>query len=119
MLTHKAFKAKALSRPDVKAEYDRLEEEFALLDQFLQARASAGLTQAQIAERIGTTQSAIARLESGAGRHQPSLGTLRKYALALGCRLEFRLVKDPTQRAKDPTKPATRLRVKSVARGSA
>ena len=100
MLTHKAFKAKALLRADVKAEYDRLGDEFTLLDQFLRARAAAGLTQAQVAERIGTTQSAIARLESGAGRHQPSLGTLRKYARALGCRLELRLVKEPSGRGK-------------------
>lgn len=94
MISHKSFKARALKRPAVKAEYDRLAEEFAFLDQFLAARAEAGLSQAQLAERIGTTQSAIARLESGASRHQPSLGTLRKYARAVGCRLELRLVKD-------------------------
>ena len=94
MLSHKALKAKALSHPEVRAEYERLEEEFAFLDQFLRARAAAGLTQAQVAERIGTTQSAIARLESGAGRRQPSLATLRKYARAVGCRIELRLVKD-------------------------
>lgn len=93
MLSHNALKAKALARPGVRAEYEKLQDEFALLDQFLEARAAAGLTQAQVAERIGTTQSAIARLESGAGRHQPSLGTLRKYAQAVGCRIEFRLVK--------------------------
>jgi predicted nucleotidyltransferase/DNA-binding XRE family transcriptional regulator len=98
MLSHKTLKAQALARPDVKAEYDRLEEEFAILDQFLLARAAAGLTQAQVAERIGTTQSAIARLESGAGRHQPTLGSLRKYAQAVGCRLEFRLVKAPEKK---------------------
>ena len=103
MLSHKALKAKALSRPDVRAEYDRLENEFAFIDQFLRARAAAGLTQAQVAERIGTTQSAIARLESGAGRHQPSLGTLQKYAQALGCRLELRLVKQAGARASRAT----------------
>lgn len=92
MLSHKELKARALARPDVKAEYDTLEEEFALLDEFLKARAAAGFTQAEVAERIGTTQSAIARLESGSGKHSPSLATLRKYAHALGCRLELRLV---------------------------
>lgn len=96
MISHESLKARALERPGVKAEYDRLAEEFAFLDQFLAARAEAGLSQAQLAERIGTTQSAIARLESGAGRHQPSLGTLRKYARAVGCRLELRLVKEAT-----------------------
>jgi transcriptional regulator with XRE-family HTH domain len=109
MLSHKALKAKALSRPDVRAEYERMEEEFAFLDQFLRARADAGLTQAQVAKRIGTTQSAIARLESGAGRHQPSLGTLRKYALAVGCRIELRLVKQAGPRsAGSPGKTSAR-----------
>jgi len=94
MLSHKELKARALARADVKAEYDKLEEEFALLDEFLKARTAAGVTQAELAERIGTTQSAIARLESGSNRHSPSLATLRKYAHALGCRLELRLVKE-------------------------
>jgi transcriptional regulator with XRE-family HTH domain len=94
MLTHRELINRALKRADVKEEYDRLDEEFALLDEFLKARAAAGITQAQIAERIGTTQSAVARLESGRGKHSPSLTTLQKYAHALGCRLELRLVKD-------------------------
>jgi DNA-binding XRE family transcriptional regulator len=92
MLTHKELKARALDRADVKAEYVRLDEEFTLLDQFMKARATAGITQAEVAERIGTTQSAVARLESGSGKHSPSLATLQKYANALGCRLELRLV---------------------------
>lgn len=97
MLTHKELKARALTRPDVKAEYEKLAEEFVFLDEFLKARAEAGLTQTEIAERIGTTQSAVARLESGSGRRTPSLATLRKYAHAVGCRLELRLVKDSVQ----------------------
>jgi transcriptional regulator with XRE-family HTH domain len=92
MLTHKELKARALERVDVKSEYERLDEEFNLLDEFLKARAAAGITQAEVAERIGTTQSAIARLESGSGKHSPSLATLRKYAHALGCRLELKLI---------------------------
>jgi hypothetical protein len=51
MLAHEEFKARALARPDVKAEYDRLEEEFAFLDEILKARTATGLTQAQIVER--------------------------------------------------------------------
>lgn len=94
MLTHKELKARALARADVKREYDRLGDEFALLDEFLKARADAGITLADLAERMGTTQSAIARLESGRGKQSPSLSTLRKYARALGCRLELRLVKE-------------------------
>lgn len=98
MLTHKELKNRALSRAEVKAEYDKLAEEFALLDAFLKARAAAGITQAEVAERIGTTQSAVARLESGRGKHSPSLATLQKYAHALGCRLELRLVKEAKAR---------------------
>jgi transcriptional regulator with XRE-family HTH domain len=93
MLTHKQLRAKALRRSDVKAEFEKVGEEFALLDEFLKVRAERGLTQAQVAERIGTTQSAVARMESGRGKHSPSLATLSRYAEALGCRLEVRLVR--------------------------
>lgn len=93
MLTHKELKAHALKNAEVKAEYDQLAEEFQFLDEFLKARAAAGVTQAEVAARIGTTQSAVARLESGGGKHSPSIATLQKYAHALGCRLELRLVK--------------------------
>jgi len=94
MLTHKELKSRALARDDVRAEFDKLEEEFAFLDEFLKARAAAGMSQAEIAERMGTTQSAVARLESGRGKHSPSLATLRKYARALGYRVDLRLVKE-------------------------
>jgi len=98
MLTHKELKTRALEHADVKAEYDRLDDEFQFLDEFLKARAAAGVTQAEVAERIGTTQSAIARLESGRGKHSPSIATLEKYAHALGCRLELRLVNEMVSR---------------------
>jgi len=94
MLTHKELKSRALARRDVRAEFDKLEEEFAFLDEFLKARAAAGMSQAEIADRMGTTQSAVARLESGRGKHSPSLATLRKYARALGYRVDLRLVKE-------------------------
>jgi transcriptional regulator with XRE-family HTH domain len=94
MLSHKELKERALKRADVKSEYERLDEEFTLLDEFLRARAAAGISQSEVAERMGTTQSAVARLESGRGKHSPSLATLRKYARALGCSLDLRLVKD-------------------------
>jgi len=94
MLTHKELKSRALARGDVRAEFDKLEEEFAFLDEFLKARAAAGMSQAEIADRMGTTQSAVARLESGRGKHSPSLATLRKYARALGYRVDLRLVKE-------------------------
>lgn len=95
MLTHKELKERALKRAEVKAEYERLNEEFAFLDEFLKARTAAGISQAEVAKRMGTTQSAVARLESGRGKYSPSLATLRKYAQALGCHLDLRLVKDP------------------------
>jgi len=108
MLTHKELKIRALERADVKAEYERLDEEFQFLDEFLKARTAAGVTQAEVAERIGTTQSAVARLESGRGKHSPSIATLEKYARALGCRLELRLVNETVSRkVKGQTKGST------------
>ena len=89
----KQFKARALARPEVRREYDALAEEFELLDEILKARAAAGFTQAELAERIGTTQSAVARMESAIGKHSPSIATLKRYASALGYRLQVRLVK--------------------------
>jgi len=96
MLTHEQLRAQALKRPEVTAEFEKQIEEFALLDEFLRARSEQGLTQAEVAERIGTTQSAVARMESGRGKHSPSLATLSKYAEALGCKLEVRLVRERT-----------------------
>ena len=90
----KTFKARALARADVRREYDALAEEFELLNEILKARAAAGLTQAEVAARIGTTQSVVARLESDIGKHSPSIATLKRYASALGYRLQLRLVKD-------------------------
>jgi transcriptional regulator with XRE-family HTH domain len=90
----KHFKRRALTRPDVKAAYDASAEEFAFLDEVLRARAESGLTQAEVAERIGTTQSAIARLESAEPKHSPSIATLQKYAKALGYTVQVRLVKE-------------------------
>ncbi len=95
MLTHAELKAKALQSAEVRAEYERLNrEEFALLDEMLAARRAAGLTQAQVAELMGTKAPAVARLESAlaSGKHSPSLDTLRKYAAALGKRVEVRFV---------------------------
>ena len=89
----KKFKTKALRRPGVKDAYDALDEEFRFLDEILKARLATGLTQSEVADRCGTTQSAIARLESGARRHSPSIATLQRYAKALGYSVELKLVK--------------------------
>lgn len=76
-------------------EYDALEQEFTLFDELLHARKEAGLTQAEVAERMATTPSVVARLESGGGRqkHSPSIITLKKYAKAVGCHLEIKMVR--------------------------
>ena len=92
--TFKQFKARALARPEVKRAYDALAGEFSFIDQVLKARAASGLTQAELAARVGTTQSAIARLESGTPKHSPSLVTLQRYARAMGYRVELKLVKE-------------------------
>ena len=94
-LTHKQMVSKMLKNSAVKAEVEKLNrEEFAILDEILTARKEAGLSQAQIAKRMGTQTPAIARLESSlaTGKHSPSLSTLRKYAAALGKRVELHLV---------------------------
>ena len=96
MMTHKELKEKMLSNPEVKAEYDSLEKEFSLFEELLKARTIAGLTQAEVAERMGTKTPAIARLESGGGnkKHSPSLSTLQKYAQAVNCHVEIKLVQN-------------------------
>ena len=112
MLTHKQLRTKALASAEVKAEYEKMTDEFSLLDEFLKARAAQGLTQAQVAEKIGTTQSAVARMESGSGKHSPSLATLSKYANALDCKLEVRLVRR-SRPAKNSTARLSALRLDS------
>lgn len=92
MLTHKELKARALANPEVANAYDALEEEYTLLTELLAARARAGLTQADVAERMHTKAPAVARIESSSLKHSPSLSTLRKYAKAVGCKLEIKLV---------------------------
>lgn len=88
---HTDFLATARQRPGFNEAYDSLELEYTVASQMLRARAKAGLTQDAVAERMGTTKSAVSRLE-GAGRHAPSLATLKKYAAAVGCDLQVKLV---------------------------
>jgi transcriptional regulator with XRE-family HTH domain len=95
-MDHSELKKRALERKNVKAAYEALETEFSLLRELLKARQNAGLTQAEIAERMGTKAPAVTRLESSlsSGKHSPSIATLKKYAQALGCRLEIKVVAD-------------------------
>jgi transcriptional regulator with XRE-family HTH domain len=85
-----------MKEPGFKEGYDALEEEFSLASQFIEARTRAGLTQAELAKRMGTSQSTIARLESGTAK--PSLSTLRRFAQATGARVRITL--EPRHKAK-------------------
>jgi DNA-binding XRE family transcriptional regulator len=93
---HEEFLAKARSRKGFVEAYESLELEYEIANQMLKARARAGLTQDAVAARMGTTKSAISRLES-AGKHAPSLATLKRYARAVGCELKVKLVPQKAQ----------------------
>ena len=93
-LDTKAELARAMQRPGFKAAWDGLEEEYTALNELLQARKQAGLTQEEVAARMGTTKSAVSRLEASirSENHSPSFATLRKYAHACGKRLVIKMV---------------------------
>jgi len=93
MTEHKKMIEKWKKDPAFMAEYDALEDEFALLDELLKARKKAGMTQEDVARAMNTKAPAVARIESGGGsqKHSPSIETLRKYAKAVGCRLKINL----------------------------
>ncbi len=89
MKTLKTLKAELLAKPSIRAAYAAQAEEFALARELIAARTQAGLTQADVAERMGTTQSTVARLEGG--KAVPSMRSLQRYAQAVGCRAVVRL----------------------------
>lgn len=93
-MKHDELRRKALARPAVRKAHAALEPEFALLKRMLSARKRAGLTQSEVARRMGTKAPSVARLERslGSGLHSPSIQTLRKYAEAVGCHLDIKLV---------------------------
>ncbi len=107
MLTHKELRKKLFSNPEVKEEFGALEEDFSLFDELLKARMEAGLTQAEVARLMGTKTPAIARLEAGGGnkKHSPSISTLRKYASAVGCHLEIKLIQKLVKQNTSGTSP--------------
>lgn len=76
--------------PEYRREYEALEEEFALIAAMLDARQKAGLTQAQVAERMGVKQPVVAKIEGG--RSNVSFGTLKRYARATGCKVKVEFV---------------------------
>jgi len=86
----KKFKEEALKDPKVKAG----EEEFALIAELIKARKRAHKTQQEVAKCMSTSQAMIARIENSfcEKRNSPTLGTVRKYARAVGCRLSIKLI---------------------------
>ncbi len=84
------IRARLLANPKVKAEYDALAPEFEISAELVKARMRAGLSQAQLAARMGTSQSTVARLESG--QTLPSTKTLLRFAKATGSKIHVRLI---------------------------
>lgn len=84
------WEKEALKDPAFKAEYDRLQPEFAVINAIIEARRKKGVTQEDLAKKIGTKQSVISRLESG--RANPSVAFLKKLAQALNSHLEIKFV---------------------------
>lgn len=85
MTSLRDLKKRLMEDAAFREEYARADQEYALVAQLIRARTEAKLTQAEVAERLGTTQSAVARLEGG--RVSPTIATLRRYAEATGTRL--------------------------------
>lgn len=113
----KAFLEKAAKRRGFREAYDALEVEYALAHEMLSARTRAGLTQEAVADRMGTTKSAVSRLE-GAGKHAPSVASLKKYAAAVGCTLKIELIQQPVKR-RAAAQPGVRVGAPKAARRSA
>ena len=92
--SHKQMVEEWKRDPEFNAAYDELETEFILLRELLLARQKTGLTQAEVAEKMGTKAPAVTRLETAlsGNRHSPTIATLKKYAQAVNCKLEIHLV---------------------------
>jgi len=93
-----------MKEPGFKEGYDALDEEFNLASQLIEARTRAGLTQSEVAERMGTSQSTVARLESAAA--QPSLSTLKRFAKATGARVRITLESESRTKKRRGTRAA-------------
>lgn len=90
MSSYRDFLQEQLKDPALKAEYDALEPEFAIIQAMIDARKTAGLTQKQLAERTGITQADISRLENG--NANPSLKTLQRLAKGMGMRMQIQFI---------------------------
>lgn len=90
MSSYRDFLKEQLKDPELKAEYDDLEPEFAIIQAMINARKTAGLTQKQLAERTGIAQADISRLENG--NANPSLKTLQRLAKGMGMRMQIQFI---------------------------
>lgn len=87
-LSFDKFKEESLKNPKIKAEYDRQQPEFAIINALIKSRIKNNLTQRQLANKMGTKQSVISRLEIG--RANPTFSFLKRLAKALNSKLEIR-----------------------------
>jgi ribosome-binding protein aMBF1 (putative translation factor) len=90
LIKFKKYKEELLESPDIKEKYDELEEEYNLVEEILRKRIERNMTQKDLARKIGTKQSAIARLESG--KYNPTVKFLKKVAKALDSKLRIEFV---------------------------
>lgn len=105
MTNFEVLKKRILKDPEVKAAYDAMEPEFALAAEFIRARARAKMTQADVAKRMKTTQSVVARIESG--RSSVSMSSIQRYADAVGAEPVLKLEPVRTPRKRKPTAQAS------------
>jgi len=89
MKTLKTLKREMLDDDATRTAYNAMADEFAIARELIAARARAGLSQGEVAKRMGTTQSVVARLESG--KRPPSMRTVERFAQAVGGHLVFRI----------------------------
>ena len=92
-ISYEIFRQTLMAGSEVEAAYDAMANEFALAEALIAARGAAHLSQQQVAERMHTTQSAVARMESG--RHAPSMASLKRYATAVGRTIKLEIHPEP------------------------
>jgi len=89
MIKYESLRKKLLANPEVRKEYEACAFEYEIAHALILARVKAHMTQEEVAQKMNTTQSVIARLESG--KHFPSLQTIYKYAIAVGKSIDLHI----------------------------
>lgn len=89
MKTLETLKRELLADAETRADYDAQADEYAIARELIAARTRAGLSQGEVAQRMGTTQSVVARLESG--KRPPSMRTVQRFAQAVGGHVVLRI----------------------------